>query len=218
MQQLSNRSAGISMLVGSVLLLVTMVLHPSGGSVEHLLAISTMIIVAHGIAIGSIPVLYLGFKGLSRHLASQGNPLLAVLGHYVMSIALLAGMLAATVNGLALPFFVQHLAEASAEQLTLAHMILDYNHSLNQAFDYLFIIGVCAAILLWSVQVLRYRLLPVWLGYAGVALNLGAFGLLYMGINLIGLFGFRLFIFSLAGWIVAAAVSLLSRPGKTLTP
>ena len=59
-----EKNAGISLIVFTVLIFFTMVLHPAGGSFEHLLKITSLIVVTHAVAIASIPFAVIGFWGV----------------------------------------------------------------------------------------------------------------------------------------------------------
>jgi hypothetical protein len=63
--------SGASLIFGSFLMVVTMVLHPAGGSLEHLFKISPLIMGTHTLAIISIPFCLYGFWGLARKLSAD---------------------------------------------------------------------------------------------------------------------------------------------------
>jgi protein-S-isoprenylcysteine O-methyltransferase Ste14 len=58
-----EKKAGIALVVFTILLVFTMVLHPAGGSVEHLISITGIIVTTHAIAILSLPFGWMGFWG-----------------------------------------------------------------------------------------------------------------------------------------------------------
>ena len=87
-----------------------MVLHPAGGSFEHLLKITSMIVVTHAVAIASIPFAAIGFWGLTSKLGSRN--FFAVTAFAVMALSLVAVLLAGTMNGIVLPLFIQHYRDA----------------------------------------------------------------------------------------------------------
>ena len=195
-----TKSTGIALIIGCLLLTLTMVLHPVGGSIEHLIKITTIIIVSHSIAIACIPFLIFGFWGFTRQF-SNNNPL-TTFAFVVMSVGLFAVMLAGTVNGLALPFFVNRFKEATPETIETVKIVLRYNGALNHAFDYIFMGATCAAILFWSIAILKTDIFKKWIGYFGILLSAGALILLITGFNLVSLHGFRIFSFGLVSWII----------------
>ena len=194
-------SSGTALIAGSLLMVVTMVLHPAGGSLEHLLKSSSMIIAAHSIGIVSIPVIIFGFWGLTRFF--KATPVLSHLAFSFFTVGALAGVCAAVVNGLALPLFIKNYSSATPEIKNTISPILRYNFALNHAFDLVLIVTICIAILLWSVAALKEKSLPRWIGYGGVVISGSAIVILLTGFSLVDLRGFRLFIFSIVGWIVA---------------
>lgn len=212
--QISPKSAGIALISGCLLLVLTMILHPVGGNVEHLIKITTLIIITHSIAIASIPVLIFGFWGLTQYLADRKG--WAIGAFIIMTTGLFAVMLAATVNGLVLPFFVNRFQEAIPETIDAIRPILQYNQSLNHAFDYIFMGASCLAILLWSVASLQTKKLSKWMGYFGLLLSIAAMLVWSTGFNFVDLGGFRYFTFSMVSWILSAGFLLcnLNRVSK----
>ena len=187
---------------------VTMVLHPVGGDFEHLLAVSQMGIIAHSLAIFSLPFSALGFVGLSQWLGS--SRFFSRLGLAFMLFGLIAAMLAAAINGLALPFFIGDYAEATPATIEAIHPILRYNMALNHSFDYLLISAMFLSMFLWSISIFRSGRLPRWVAYLGfvivvVVLISGAVGFYFLDLH-----GFRMFVFGWLVWIVAAAKALWS--------
>ncbi len=77
-----ERSSGTALLLGSLLMIITMGLHPAGGSIEHLIRISPVIIITHSLAIVSIPFMLFGFWGLTKML--YGQPLLSTFAFIII--------------------------------------------------------------------------------------------------------------------------------------
>lgn len=203
-----EKNTGISLIVGSVLMIVTLILHPAGGSLEHLIRIQKIIIISHSIAILSIPFSFIGFLGLTRRLGTEN--FFSIVAFSIMSFGLVAVMGAAATNGLALPIFVQHYEGASTETIEAIRPVMRYNFALNHAFDYIFMGAMCLAIFFWSIAIFRTGRFPQWLGYFGVILSGTAGLLLFSGFDFVGLQGFRIFIFGSVVWIILAGVLLYS--------
>lgn len=208
------KMTGIAMILGAILMVITMVLHPTGGSIEHLFRIMTVNILAHSIGIASVPIMLLGFWGMSLRL--EQDIFFSRSGLAVALTSLMAVMIAAALNGLVLPFFIQGYRDASAEVLESIRPILHFNFALNLAFDYIFIVGICLAILLWSIAIIHTRVFPKWLGFAGIALVSLALILLITGFNFADLVGFRIFIFGLVTWIILAGIFLWKSPPEKI--
>ena len=202
-----EKNAGRSLLISSILLVLTMVLHPAGGNIEHILKIKTLIIVTHSIAVLALPFCMIGFWGFTKKLGAEH--FLSLPAFAISVFGLIAAMGAAAVNGLALPLFLERYKNASTEVIESIKPIIKYGSSLNHAFDYIFIGAMCLSILLWSITVLKTKKATAWLGYFGIALTLLAIVLLATGFGFVNLYGFRLFVFGVAAWIVWVSFVLL---------
>jgi hypothetical protein len=202
-----SKNAGLALLIGSFLLTVTMVLHPAGGSFEHLLKATKIIVISHAIAIVAMPVCYIGFKGLLQKLGKEN--LLSQLAMAFSIFGLIAGMLAGAVNGLALPIFINRFADADGATIEILKPILKYGMSINHALDYILIGMLCLSVLMWSIEIVKKKRLFVWLGCFGILITLTAVIMLVSGFVFVNLHGFRVFVFGLVAWIVWAGIALL---------
>lgn len=206
-----EKQAGLSMIIGSFLGVITMILHPSGGDIEHLIKISNVIAASHTIALFSIPFIMFGFWGLSKRIGLDNS--LSVIALITGGIGLFAVMIAAAINGLAIPFFVDGLKGADQQTTENARLILSYGFSLNKSFDYIFIGAICEAFLMWSIVILKNRIFSKWVAILGIVLGLGFLIALVSGFVLVDLHGFRLFIFGIMAWI--AAVGMMMQKNRT---
>ncbi len=201
-----ERNAGTSLIIGAILAVITMVLHPVGGDIDHLIKISTVIIASHTIALFSVPFLTFGFWGLSRRIGMDNT--MSVLAFITSGLGMIAVMLAGAINGLVVPFFVDSLETATPEKLEMSRVVLSYGFSLNHAFDYIFIGAICEAFLLYSIAIFKNRIFPKWIAFLGIGLGLGFLIMLVSGFLLIDLHGFRIFIFGIVLWIISVGVML----------
>jgi hypothetical protein len=204
-----KRTSGISLIIGSLLLIATMVLHPSGGSVDHILHISKVIVGSHSLAILCLPFIGFGFYGISVALQTPGR--VATLAFIMAALGLVAAMIAGAINGLTLPLFLSHSTEAIQSQPEVIQSIVRYGAAINQPMDYVFIVSILLAMGIWSVLILRTAVFPKWAGYLGLLFLLLVLIGLVMRFNFIDLTGFRIFIFGLLGWIVSMGVLLMRR-------
>ena len=129
-------------------------------------------------------------------------------GLITAGIGLGAAIVAAAANGLALPFFVGRFESADAETLETVKVVLSYNFSLNHAFDYILIGGICEAFLLWSVVMIKTKTFPKWIAFLGILMGIGYLLMLVLGFVLVDLGGFRFFIFGIVIWIIAVGIYL----------
>lgn len=204
-----KRTSGISLIIGSLLLIATMVLHPSGGSVEHILHISKVIVGSHSLAILCLPFIGFGFYGISEALQTPGR--VATLAFMMAALGLVAAMIAGAINGLTLPLFLSHSADAIQSQPEVVQSIVRYGAAINQPMDYVFIISILLAMGIWSVLILRTAVFPKWAGYLGILFLLLVLIGLVMRFNFIDLTGFRIFIFGLLSWIISMGVLMMRR-------
>lgn len=205
------KSSGIALILGSFLMIATMIFHPVGGGIDYLIKISTVILVTHGMAIASMPISIFGFWGLTKRL--NHNNIFSLTAFITMVLGLLAAMLAATINGLALPFFVEEFQGADEETLNKVDLILHYGFALNQGTMLIYIVGTCVSVLLWSVQMISTTIFPKWLGIVGMVLSLTAIIALFSGFIFSDLHGLRIFIFGLITWIFISAYFLIKTKG-----
>lgn len=187
-----------------------MVLHPAGGSVEHLIRISNRIIITHAIAILSLPFGWIGFWGLTRKIGTEHFT--SMLGFAMISLGIIAVMIAAATNGLVMPFFLQHYKDADPETLNSIRPILRYSFAINHAFDYIYTGGFSLAMLCWSIAILRTRKLAAWIGWIGIALCIVALIITTVGVNT--LLGFRLFAGSIVLWILLVGIDLYKQKSQ----
>lgn len=202
----SNRQSSLFLLLGTFLMFVTMILHPVGGDFEQLLAVSQMAIIAHSLAIFSLPFSALGFVGFSQWLGS--SRFFSRLGLAFMLFGLVAAMIAAAVNGLALPLFIGDYAEADLATIEAIKPILRYNMALNHSFDYLLIGAMFLSMFLWSIAILRSGKLPRWVAYLGFVIVAAVLIAGLSGFYFLDLHGFRMFVLGWLAWILAVGVSL----------
>ncbi len=197
-----QKAAGLSLIIGSILMVLTMVLHPAGGNVTHIIKIFNTIVISHTIAIFSLPLMAFGFYGLTTLLLNHSKT--AFLAFYFALFALIAAMLAAAINGIVLPMFVERYFNEFEQNKNILNPIIKYGFMLNKSMDYILIAGILVAISIWSVLISRSNTLPKWMGYYGMALCIiSIFGVI-IGFDFIHLSGFRIVVLSIVGWIILA--------------
>jgi hypothetical protein len=209
-----ERNAGLALIIFTILMLFTMVMHPAGGGFEYLLKIEKMMVVTHSIALISIPFASVGFWGLSKRLGFDN--FFSILGFAFAAFALIAVLMAAAANGLALPIFIDHYYDATSEKIETLKPILRYNFAFNSAFDYIYTSAFCIAILSWSIAILRTKKLSAWLAYFGIVIAIAAVILFFSGIAMNSLHGFRIFVTTFILWIVCAGASLRAKRSLSL--
>ena len=201
-----KNNSGISLIVGSLLMIATMVLHPSGGHIEHILKIKSIIIVSHALAIFSLPFIAFGFLGLSTALLTKSK--ISILSFIISCFGLFAAMIAATINGLTLPLFLSQIVPQNIDG-NIISSIGTYGRNINIPMDYILLISFALSISIWSVLIIMSEKFPKWIGYYGLLLILFGVFALFNKYNFIGLFGFRIIIFGIVSWIIVAGIKIL---------
>jgi len=210
MNNLFEKKAGIALIVFTVLLVLTMVMHPAGGKLEYLIRITPLIITTHAIAILSLPFGLIGFWGLTRRIGT--DHFWSMLAFASICLGLVAVMMAAATNGLVMPLFLQGYKDASAETIESIRPVLRYSFSINHAFDFIYTGAFVFSILSWSISILYTRKFAAWIGWIGIAISIAIIAMFISGIAFNGLMGFRIFVASIVIWILILGISLTRKP------
>lgn len=201
------KSAGLSLTMGSLLASLTMVLHPSGGNIEHIIYMAQSFKISHSIGIYSMPLMMFGFLGLSNKLVDKWK--FSNLAFVIVTFGLLSAALAALFNGIALPHFLSQYTNNHEENNNLLRTIMTYGFAINRGLDYMFITSLCTAIAIYSLLIIRSKKIATWIGF---------YGLIILGFSIIGgltnfaftsLIGFRIIVFAIAGWILCVGLILI---------
>lgn len=214
MSKNSTKSHGYSLIIGSVLLILTMLLHPTGGSIEHIAHIAKVAIISHSLAILSIVFIAYGFWGLTRLLGSKHN--LAYLAFSFITFGLIAVMFAALLNGLVVPIYASKHLNETAEQLKVVKLVLDYSLTFNKVLDYVFIAVYSAAMLIWSIIIVNSSVIPKWVGFLGIIIVIVSIAALSFKINFISVTAFAIYIFSIVLWIITSGYFLIRLSKKII--
>ncbi len=206
MNALFEKRAGLSLIIFTLLILLTMVLHPAGGNFQHLLKITPMILVTHSAAILSLPFAAIGFWGLTRRIGAED--FLSLTAFAMTSLALVAALLAATTNGLVLPIFIHRYQDATPDSVDTLRPVLTYSYAVNAAFDYVYTGAFCLGILGWSVAILRTKRLPRWIAGWGILVAIAGVTIVCVGASPASQFGFRLFVTGLVSWTIIVGMAL----------
>ena len=214
MENQFKKASGISLLTGAILATITMAMHPVGGSLAEIASRKGIFIFTHSLALISIPFIAFGFWGLTTALATKSR--ISFLSFAVSCFGLVAVMSAGTLNGFVLPMFASKYSGSTIDSAIL-QAVRDYGWILGSSMDYIFIMGLSIAMVIWSGIMISTGQLSKWLGYYGVLIGVvTTFGLL-MKFNFTTDFGFGVFIFALVSWLISAALLLIlsSKNGQT---
>ena len=213
-----DRKSGLALIAGSIGLIITMALHPTG---HDLLApgqfdrIARLVVAVHTLALASIPVMFSGTLGLSRRLASPDK--LSVCAVVAYGFAGIAAMNAAALSGLVAPGLARQMAAATPASANLWSVLFTYNGFLNQAFAMVFVVASSVALTLWSASILRNGVLTRGVGVYGCVLGPLTVVAVLSGHLRLNVHGFGLVVLGQAIWFVIVGVSLI-RNGTSQAP
>ena len=196
-----------------------MTLHPSRlnlsdpGQLEHMAVLDVRV---HLLALISLPILFMGALALSRLLTSPNR--LAIGALVVYGFALAAVMSAAAFDGLVAPALMHELiASTSSPASEVWRILFRFNFQLNQAFALIFVLASSAAIVLWSIWMIRSRALSVSVGVYGCVLGPVTAIAVLSGKLTLTAHGFGLVILGESLWFIIVGVLLLRlKESKTI--
>lgn len=206
MEDFSKKLAGSSLLLGSLMAILTMVLHPIGGDIQHIVKISGVLMFSHSLAVVCMPLIAFGFWGLSNLLTTPNR--LSILAFFIALLGLIAATLAATINGMVLPQFASHYAGSKVDSAVLL-AIISYGRFLNQSLAYIFMVSTIFSILLLSFLLITKRSPIKWFGYYGILVFLLGLVALLVGANMISVHLFGYFVVGMTSWMMMAGVVLI---------
>lgn len=208
MEKEFSKLSGYSLLIGASLMVLTMVLHPSGGDLDHIVKISRVALVSHSIGMLSTVFTSFGLYGLAKALTTKGS--LSILGLSFAVFALTAVLLAALLNGIVLPLYVLQQSNTTGPERETVLLIIQYGLTINAALSYVFIGGYSIAMLIWSFGMVKSMKFPQWLGYWGILLVLSSLVAALLQLNFISVTGFTIYVAGIVSWILLSAFYLLN--------
>ncbi|MGZ8376519.1 MAG: hypothetical protein ACXWZS_07620 [Gemmatirosa sp.] len=189
-----------------------MAFHPTGHAIvrDPTGAVARLSAGVHGLALAAVPVLLLGALTLTRRLAARGA--LAELALCFHAVGAVAGLLAALASGfLSTGLLVRAAGETgAAREATL--LLARYSGLLNQASARVLVGMGSAAILLWSIAILRTGRLSRATGIVGVVVAGVALAFLLAGRLQLDVHGFGAVVLGQAVWLVLVGRGLRRAP------
>jgi hypothetical protein len=200
-----QNTSGISLIIGTVVTIATIALHPSGGNTDHILKIQHVLMTSHSIAIFCLPFLLFGFFGLSSALSEPSK--LSFLGLTFMGFGLFAAMVAATLNGITLPLFI---SDNYRQDVNFVDLVRSYGMAFSGPMAYIFIAMSSMSIFIWSLLLIKYSRPCNWLGYFGIVILIFTIFAHLAGFNLISLWYFRVFVCGIIVWNLSIGILLVT--------
>lgn len=204
--------SGVLLITGSLAGLLVMLAHPGGhdfrGTADpaHL---GHLNMVVHGVAIVSIAVLFLGLLGLSRRLGSSDMALAALIAWGFSAAAMLS---AAVASGFVATGVFERLLEAEASARGTYETLVWFTGLMNRGYATVGVMASSAAILLWSLDILRTRGLPRPAGLAGAVVGVIVPLALWTGHLRLDVHGFGMVVLLQAGWMIWIGSVMLKGP------
>ena len=159
----------------------------------------------HVLAIAGVPFSFLGALALARRLDSPGR--VAIAGLAIYGLGLVAIVIAPAMSGLVGTEIIRKMI-ASAPANEQWRTLMQYNFMINQAFARIFVVASCAAIVFWSLMIIKTRVLSVVTGIYGLLLGPAVVIAMITGGLSLDVHGFGLIVFGQAIWFVVVGISL----------
>jgi hypothetical protein len=203
-----TRLGGAAMIAAAIAGIIIMAVHPAShglltpGQFSTVAAIGEAV---HIVAIITLPIAFLGALALARHMDSPNRVAMSALAIY--GFALVAIMSAATFSGLVAIPSLQRVVEqpqSAGEWRGFA----TYSGVVNQGFARIYTILVSIAIALWSIQIVRTRILPRAAGIYGLVVAPVIFVAVASGHVRLDVHGFGAVVLLQAIWFVSAGTAL----------
>jgi hypothetical protein len=200
-----------TILILSVLgFLVVALMHPTGhealSSPDRLEQVMFVSMVVHGLALVSVALSLLGLIGLSRRLGISRIEVTA--GLIAFSLATVGVVCAALINGFVAPSLGRWLLSGEESTQSLVGSLFRYNSMLNRAFANFHVVSGSAAILAWSVSMIRVAFgRPA--GWLGIVIALSTLMALLGGPLKMDVHGLAIVVLSQGVWMAWVGVLLI---------
>jgi hypothetical protein len=204
-----NRKSALALIIGMIGTIITMAFHPTGHDLvtsEHFDSMMRLAVAVHALALICLPIIFLGTLGLYRRLAGANRLSLTALVMY--GFAAVAVMNAATLSGLVAPGLARHMLTNEAGSRDMWSIAFHLSGDLNQAFALVFVVASWAAILLWSIAILRSGNFSRALGIYGCCVAPITLIAVLSGHIRLNVHGFGMVVLSQAVWFISAGVLL----------
>lgn len=215
------RAYGALIIAGSALALGGMAMHPTGGGkvmdmVRELAANGAFNAYVHGFLIAVYLCLTLGFFGFTRWLG--GERLAAQAGFIAYAASIYAAIAAAMSAGFVNRTLAFAYLDAKPEEVNSVVAAFRVAGAFNYAWGRMWMIALSAAILLWSIELVRRpgRARPLgWFGIALGAVSAAGFVLGLIPLTVAALIGV---IAAQSAWSVGAGVLMICSRPQALLP
>ncbi len=207
----SARRAGIVLVAATIVSIVAMAHHPSVGSHEPGAAIAeigtkaTLSRIVHGVLIALMGLELYAFAVFADRIGARRDAVRVGFVAYAIGVGAMIG--AATISGFVITSLAAHYADAGADPSAFANLARLATTG-NQALAQLGTIAISAAILAWSIALLRDRS-NRWLAIIGFAASVLPALALVAGVIRLDVTGMTLVVVAEAIWNLAVGVALI---------
>jgi len=208
-----DRISGIAIIVGSLMAILTMALHPVGGDlqrdIDYLTRAAPVAFWVHVLALVAIAVQAFGFVGFFRSLGP--DLAFARAGLISLIIAWIAVFGAAVAGGILSTGIVELYPQLDASEQTAMHVLWNYNGMVNQTLGRIWVVGTCLGVLPWSALMWPHSI--PWKIASVLGLAVGGIGLLSIvtGQLRLNVAGASLFVAGFSLWAVLVGGLLCRR-------
>lgn len=207
----SARRAGLVLVAATIVSIVAMAHHPSVGSHEPAAAIAeigtkaTLNRLVHGVLIALMGLELCAFAVFGDRLGTRRDAVRVGFVAYALGIGAMIG--AALISGFVITGLAAHYAEAGADPAAFANLAR-LAMTGNQALAQFGTVAISAAILAWSIALLRDRSRR-WLAIVGFAASMLPALALVAGVIRLDVHGMTLVVVAEAIWNIAVGVALI---------
>lgn len=218
-QMKHSKIYGFALIAGTLGAAITMLFHPSGrdllGQPDDVARRNELItVVAHSMGLVSLPVIFFGFTGLSRRLNLE-SPLVSA-AIIVYGFGTVGAMCAAVINGLVGPVLTRKIIGVDEESQKLLQMLLMNNSLLNQAFTKVYVVGVSAAFILWSIRLLKMGNFARIVAITGLTIGVLSAFAIFSGHLRLDVHGFGAIVFAQSIWTILMGIFMIRARSKTI--
>ncbi|MBS1720170.1 MAG: hypothetical protein JST35_06970 [Armatimonadetes bacterium] len=210
MTTLSPRLAGWSLVLGSVLSILAVAMHPVGGSIEKIAKMAGPMNTMHGVALALIGLWTFGlFASLAVKLKSEPVRLMA---QVTGGMSMIAAFFAGTINGFVVPSIAVRATENGTD-LTAADSMIHAFFAFNRTLDKVFLLAAMAMIATVSSELFKGKKLTRVTGWFGGIVSVTSATAIAFGVNVLNVKSFGLLVLALCAWSVMFGLCVAKEEG-----
>jgi hypothetical protein len=211
-RETDDRLNGALLILGSVLGVLVMAVHPTARDITSATDASAAAhrgALIHGVALLAVPMIFIGLLGWSRRLGFSNLAVSAIVVYGFGSVALIN---AAIADGLVATRIIALSSTATdPSQHELLHQLGHYTGWWNQGFATFSVFADGAAILLWSIAMIRARVARE-AGMFGVFVGVALIAGMASGHLVLNVHGYGAVILLQSIWMIWLGVAMMQRP------